>query len=70
VGKAWRITPILSFVNQFVSCKGDLYLETCAQRTLGAEDFLCLGLHAGAAAGFLSFSFVYIPFGVRDGKTR
>jgi hypothetical protein len=44
-----------------ISCKGDPYPAICAQRTLGAEDFLCSGLHAGAAAGFLCLSFVYIP---------
>jgi hypothetical protein len=32
-------------------CKGDPHPGTCAQRTLRAEDFQCLGLHAGAAAG-------------------
>jgi hypothetical protein len=38
---------LLSFL-----CKGDPYPEICAQRTLGAGDFFCCGLHAGAAAGF------------------
>jgi hypothetical protein len=51
----------LFLCNQIVTCKGDPYPETCAQRMLGAEDFLCLGLHAGAAAGFLCLSVVYIP---------
>jgi hypothetical protein len=35
---------------------------------LGAENFLCLGLHAGAAAGFFCLSLSTYPFGVRDCK--
>jgi hypothetical protein len=33
----------LSFVltHFYFFCKGDSYSETCTQRTLGAEDFLC-----------------------------
>jgi hypothetical protein len=58
-----------SFVNQIVICKGDPYPETCPQRTLGAEGFLCFGLHARVATGFLCLYFLCTcPFGVRDSK--
>jgi hypothetical protein len=61
-GETRRITSFfLLCPGSFLVCMGDPYPEICAQRTLGAEDFLCMDLHAGAAAGFLCPSFVYIP---------
>jgi hypothetical protein len=53
--------------SSFLVCKGDPYPRIYAQRMLGAEDFLCLGLHAGAATGFLCPLSTY-PFGVRNWK--
>jgi hypothetical protein len=42
-------------------CKGDPYLENSAQRMLGVEDFLCLGL-ARRGGGRFPLFFVYIPY--------
>jgi hypothetical protein len=53
-------------------CKEDSYSETCAQRNAEGGGFpLSQGLHAGAAAGFLCFSFTILvrskySLGVRD----
>jgi hypothetical protein len=62
-GKARRINFVLSFLckTKVVPCKEDPYLENCAQRTLGAEDFLCLGFARRGGGRFPLFSFVYIP---------
>jgi hypothetical protein len=65
----WITSCFLPFLcpSSLLVCKGDPCPEICAQRMLGVEDFLCLGLHAGTAAGFLCLSFLSTyPFCKRD----